>query len=484
MVRYCSGECQRQDWERVHFKECRALRWYKKQQTAAGDGGKVTLPNTRIRMLSRMLWSRRVTEKDIGGIAYQDLQSRVSASAHAKEDEKREAQLFERFVAAGEEQDVPLSIEALQRLGLQTGLEQVLTKSLSNAFQLSTGMLDDVGMCISPGLSMLNHSCVPNTAQVFPLGPQAPGTQAMALVAIRDIKPGEELTVTYIDTAMPRSRRQAVLLEEYGFACDCEGCSTSSTVLDPREALWCSRKSCRGWLHRQGESSSTSANVCRCNRCHVKQRVDLESIHAIAASALATIQGQPALPPFKEQCVTSLKDQLGALSIGMAPSSYPMWCMLHYCKGQATAALETADGNDAAAISETCLQLTFLQVAATEAGIDSGTIPLYQRGSPVKAVLLAELGKWLLANPVTSQQESSAPNTPAADLLPEHLMSQNIPSAGSRARAQLSRQVLQQAKTVSQWAFGKDSGGGLVGQEVSSLLQEVEHWLQTNDGSS
>lgn len=100
---------------------------------------------------------------------------------------------------------------------------------------------------------MLNHSCVPNTAQVFPFGPQGPGKQAMALVAIRDIKPGEELTVTYIDTAMPRLRRQAVLLEEYGFTCDCEGCTTSATVLDPREALWCSRKNCRGWLHRQGE---------------------------------------------------------------------------------------------------------------------------------------------------------------------------------------------------------------------------------------
>lgn len=128
MARYCSGECQRQDWERVHFRECRALRWYKKQQTAAGDGGKVTVPNTRIRMLSRMLWSRRVTEKDIGGITYQDLQSRAFASVHAKEDEKREAQLFERFVAAGEDQDAPLSTAVLQGIGLQTGLEQVHAK--------------------------------------------------------------------------------------------------------------------------------------------------------------------------------------------------------------------------------------------------------------------------------------------------------------------------------------------------------------------
>lgn len=133
LARYCSGECQRQDWERVHFRECRALRWYKKQQTAADKDGKVVVPSTRIRMLSRMLWSRRVTEKDVGDIAYQNLQSRASASVHAKEDEKREAQLFERFVAAGEEQDVPLPIEALQRLGLQTGLEQVLTKVRQSA---------------------------------------------------------------------------------------------------------------------------------------------------------------------------------------------------------------------------------------------------------------------------------------------------------------------------------------------------------------
>lgn len=248
----------------------------------------------------------------------------------------------------------------------------------------------------------------------------------------------------------------------------------ATTRLTASQLVW--------WL--AGEPSSNSADLCRCNRCHVKLRVDLESIHAIAASALAATQRAPALAPFKKQWLTSLKPQLGALSTVMAPSSYPMWCMLQHCKDRAAAALESADGNDAAAISETCLQLTFLQVAATEAGVEPGAIPLYQRGSPVKAVLLAELGKWLLANPGTSQQESSAPNTPAADLLPEHLMSQNIPSAGSRARAQLSRQVLQQAKTVSQWAFGKDSGGGLVGQEVSSLLQEVEHWLQTNDGSS
>ena len=57
-------------------------------------------------------------------------------------------------------------------------------------------------------------------------------------VAVRDIAPGEELTVSYIDATLPRDERQE-RLRDWGFNCTCSQCAQSdldSALSDGRVA--------------------------------------------------------------------------------------------------------------------------------------------------------------------------------------------------------------------------------------------------------
>ncbi|PNW87292.1 hypothetical protein CHLRE_02g116850v5 [Chlamydomonas reinhardtii] len=67
--------------------------------------------------------------------------------------------------------------------------------------------------------SLLNHSCEPCLELAFP---GMDGTAAF--VAARDIAPGEELCVSYMDVALPYESRQRHLEWSYGFVCRCPRC--------------------------------------------------------------------------------------------------------------------------------------------------------------------------------------------------------------------------------------------------------------------
>ncbi len=46
----------------------------------------------------------------------------------------------------------------------------------------------------------------------------------MVLRAMRDVRAGEELCVTYIDVDLPRSARQQLLRKQFCFTCACPRC--------------------------------------------------------------------------------------------------------------------------------------------------------------------------------------------------------------------------------------------------------------------
>jgi hypothetical protein len=68
--------------------------------------------------------------------------------------------------------------------------------------------------------SLLNHSCAPA------LGLIPSGTSGASFVAVNDIDVGEELSVSYIgdDNQLPGPTRRRLLLEKYGFYCNCPRC--------------------------------------------------------------------------------------------------------------------------------------------------------------------------------------------------------------------------------------------------------------------
>ena len=66
--------------------------------------------------------------------------------------------------------------------------------------------------------SLLNHSCAPNVDVKWETG-----DATLTLRAAVDVRPGEELTITYIDADAPVDARQRAL-EPYGFTCACARC--------------------------------------------------------------------------------------------------------------------------------------------------------------------------------------------------------------------------------------------------------------------
>ncbi len=68
--------------------------------------------------------------------------------------------------------------------------------------------------------SLFNHSCEPSVNVAFPRN-----NSTLVLTAARDIDPGEELTISYIDHEMGLSARQERLAFAYGFQCGCPKCS-------------------------------------------------------------------------------------------------------------------------------------------------------------------------------------------------------------------------------------------------------------------
>lgn len=68
--------------------------------------------------------------------------------------------------------------------------------------------------------SLANHECDPNVHASWALG----GDATLTLSARRDVAAGEELRITYIDSASPAAQRQEELRFAYGFACRCAAC--------------------------------------------------------------------------------------------------------------------------------------------------------------------------------------------------------------------------------------------------------------------
>jgi hypothetical protein len=97
----------------------------------------------------------------------------------------------------------------------------------SNGYPL--GPNSEVG-AIFPLVARLNHACKPNAQHAWN---EARGIEVVH--AVRDIKEGEELTLSYL-AGGPSSERQTRLKEYFGFDCTCETCSLPAKALETSDA--------------------------------------------------------------------------------------------------------------------------------------------------------------------------------------------------------------------------------------------------------
>ncbi|KZL72484.1 lysine methyltransferase [Colletotrichum tofieldiae] len=93
---------------------------------------------------------------------------------------------------------------------------------VTNSFdvEMDDAKRDDDFYAVFVNTSRMNHDCRPNVDYWFD-----PRTLTQRTVALRDIIPGEELTLSYIDPMQSREARRERLHSTWGFHCSCHHCT-------------------------------------------------------------------------------------------------------------------------------------------------------------------------------------------------------------------------------------------------------------------
>lgn len=113
---------------------------------------------------------------------------------------------------------------------------------------------------IFPIISRINHSCRPNTQHTW-----SSSTEHETIHAIRNIKKGEEITISY-SLGGPSQLRLQQLKKKYGFNCTCDLCSLTDEALkisDDRQLMMQFLDNAIGGSDAIMESPGTALSRCR-----------------------------------------------------------------------------------------------------------------------------------------------------------------------------------------------------------------------------
>ena len=136
----------------------------------------------------------------------------------------------------------------------------------SNTFRNATAR------CLCPVMAMVNHSCEPN-CRVYWAASSNPAHHRLVLEARRDLRAGEELTITYCCSLLATPARQAKLRTSKGFECVCARCSDPGERGSNTGGVLCTR--CRQAVllpHLQHQGGLAWA--CSDNNCGFKPNTD------------------------------------------------------------------------------------------------------------------------------------------------------------------------------------------------------------------
>ncbi|KAK3386655.1 hypothetical protein B0H63DRAFT_540625 [Podospora didyma] len=82
-----------------------------------------------------------------------------------------------------------------------------------------------------PRIARINHACDPSALTKFD-----GKTLTNTVLAFRDIKPGEEISISYADFGLTSQERQRTLLQKWGFKCTCSLCSAHPAEIAASDA--------------------------------------------------------------------------------------------------------------------------------------------------------------------------------------------------------------------------------------------------------
>ncbi|PKU70842.1 Histone-lysine N-methyltransferase ASHR1 [Dendrobium catenatum] len=181
---YCGSACQKSEWK-LHQLECKAL------SSLTEDKRKMLTPT--IRLMIRLVLRRKLqNDRDMSDldekqiVLYAQMSNLVKVVLPSLEVDLRE-------------------------------ITQNFSKLSCNAHTICDDELRPLGTGLYPVVSIINHSCIPNSVLVF--------EGQIALVrAVEPIHKGDEVVISYIDTAATTETRQNSL-NHYFFKCSCPRCT-------------------------------------------------------------------------------------------------------------------------------------------------------------------------------------------------------------------------------------------------------------------
>ncbi len=133
-----------------------------------------------------------------------------------------------------------------------------------------------------------NHSCSPNAAHKWDVA-----RFASYLYALRDIRAGEEICITYTDVTAPRQTRRAKLLKSYGFLCNCQGCDLNGEHEVEESDL--AREQLHGWWYINPSYGKWRKDLCRSDDAVIKSHeralelIEREGLHALQCQFIEEI---------------------------------------------------------------------------------------------------------------------------------------------------------------------------------------------------
>ncbi|KAF8890645.1 hypothetical protein BD779DRAFT_1643693 [Infundibulicybe gibba] len=455
VIYYCDPKCQSQDWA-LHKSECTALQAW----AATAPSEDLSIPSDAVRSLGRILWRKQKRGIDSDWAKEIDSMQSHRASLHPSTYELHAHLSYSlvRYLSLS-------SPDQLKLFGLEsTGdLVDLISRFTTNTFTLTTPTLTPIGSSISPLIALINHSCIPNAAVVFP-GKPASGS-VMQVTALREILPGEEIVTSYIDTTVSRLQRRKILQETYNFTCECNLCTAEGDAQDLREAIWCP-KSCGGTCLMPTQDSPSVV----CTRCDgtlepsqseaVLDALRLGREGLEKATTLQTSDPQKAL-----KLTTHLTPFL--LSAGLTPASHPLLALSRLHQSfliDSLSLLVTTksipkEGNgakEAQDILDEAIRTAVRNVAGLE-----GILPM---GHPIRELHVRKPGvSW----PWMSSQNIN-PKRGTECSIPAQRVSEATTGVGCSHKARDELLV----------GFGKVNEGGNAGREVRDQIAKLERELK------
>ncbi|XP_039873334.1 N-lysine methyltransferase SMYD2-like [Simochromis diagramma] len=199
---YCNVKCQKGDWA-MHKLECSAM-------VAFGENW---CPSEISRLVARILAKKKM-QKERCVCEKMLLIGEMQSHTEDEDNEKREmteADIARLHRFYSKHLDVPDHKELLT-LFSQVGC---------NGFTIEDDELSHLGTAVYPDMALINHSCLPSVIVTYK------GTSA-EVRAVQDMKPGDEVLISYIDLLYPTDDRNNRLRESYYFLCDCQECKSKS----------------------------------------------------------------------------------------------------------------------------------------------------------------------------------------------------------------------------------------------------------------